>query len=48
MTKSDLINKVHKKFAIYTNKDIACAVNVIFDSMTEAMKNGERTEIRGF
>ena len=48
MTKSDLINKVQRKFAIYTNKDIACAVNVIFDSMTEAMKNGERTEIRGF
>lgn len=48
MTKSDLINKVQAKFSIYPNKDIACAVNVIFDSMTEAMKNGVRTEIRGF
>jgi len=48
MTKSDLINKVHEKFAVYTNKDIAYAVNVIFTSMAEAMKNGERTEIRGF
>jgi len=48
MTKSDLINKVQEKFKIYSNKDIAYAVNIIFASMTEAMKNGERTEIRGF
>lgn len=48
MTKSDLVNKVQEKFAIYTNKDIACAVNAVFASMTEAMKNGERAEIRGF
>ena len=48
MTKSDLINKVQEKFKIYTNKDIANAVNVIFASMTEAMKNSERIEIRGF
>ncbi len=48
MTKRDLINKVQEKFAIYTNKDIAYAVNVMFDSMTEAMKNSERIEIRGF
>jgi integration host factor beta subunit len=48
MTKSDLINKVQEKFKIYSNKDIAYAVNIIFNSMTEAMKNGERIEIRGF
>jgi integration host factor subunit beta len=48
MTKSDLINKVQEKFKIYSHKDIAYAVNIIFVSMTEAMKNGERTEIRGF
>ncbi len=48
MTKSDLINKVQKKFKIYSHKDMAYAVNIIFASMTEAMKKGERTEIRGF
>jgi len=48
MTKSDLINKVQEKFKIYSNKDIAYAVNTIFTAMTEAMKKGERTEIRGF
>jgi integration host factor subunit beta len=48
MTKSDLINKVQEKFKIYSHKDIAYAVNIIFTSMTEAMKKGERTEIRGF
>jgi integration host factor beta subunit len=48
MTKSDLINKVQEKFKIYSNKDIAYAVNIIFASMTEAMKKSERIEIRGF
>jgi integration host factor beta subunit len=48
MTKSDLINKVQKKFKIYLNKDITYAVNIIFASMAETMKNGERIEIRGF
>lgn len=48
MNKSDLIDKVQEKFKIYSSKDIAFAVNIIFASMTEAMENGERIEIRGF
>ena len=48
MTKSDLINKVQEKFKIYSHNDIIYAVNIIFASMTEAMKNSERIEIRGF
>jgi integration host factor beta subunit len=48
MTKSDLINKLREKFKVYSHKDIAYAVEIIFASMAEAMKKGERTEIRGF
>ena len=48
MNKSDLINKVQEKFKFYSSKDIAYAINIILDSMTDAMKNGERIEVRGF
>jgi integration host factor beta subunit len=48
MNKSNLINKVEEKLKIYSHKDITYAVKIIFDSMTQAMKKGERIEIRGF
>lgn len=48
MTKNDLIKKLQEKFKLYPMKDITYIVNVMFDSMTEAMKKGERIEIRGF
>ncbi|MFO7570947.1 MAG: HU family DNA-binding protein [Smithellaceae bacterium] len=48
MTKNELIKKAHDKFNAYSQKDIAYAVKIIFDSMIEAMKKEERVEIRGF
>lgn len=48
MTKKDLINKLQETLKVYSYKDIAFSVNIIFDSMTDALKNGERIEIRGF
>lgn len=48
MTKKDLIVKLQEKLKVYTQKDVAYAVNIIFDSMTDALKRGERIEIRGF
>ena len=48
MTKNDLIKKLQEKFKTYTYKDAYQAVNIIFDSMTSALKSGERIEIRGF
>ena len=47
MTKSDLIDRI----AIRTNiqrKRVEEAVNLVFDSMTEALVRNERIEIRGF
>lgn len=48
MTKKELINKVYRTLKIYAHKDIAYAVNIVFDSMTVALKRGERIEVRGF
>ena len=48
MTKNELIKIIQKRFATYPAKDIAFACNNLFNMMTEALKRGERIEIRGF
>ena len=48
MTKKDLIVKLQEQLKVYTHKDIAYAVNIIFDSMADALNRGDRIEIRGF
>jgi integration host factor subunit beta len=48
MTKRDLIAKVQDLLNEYPRKDVAHAVEIVFDSMVEAMKKDERIEIRGF
>jgi integration host factor beta subunit len=48
MTKSGLIEEVAKRTPHISKKDTEVVVNTIFDSMTEALKSGERIEIRGF
>ncbi|MGD0278485.1 MAG: integration host factor subunit beta [Smithella sp.] len=48
MTKNDLIKKLQEELKTYSLKDITYAVDIIFDSMTEAIKHGERIELRGF
>ena len=47
MLKSDLIEKVAKELDV--NRDLTqLVINNIFDTMTEALANGESIEIRGF
>ncbi len=48
MTKSGLIEEVAKRTPHISKKDTEVVVNTIFDSMTQALKEGERIEIRGF
>lgn len=48
MTKSGLIEKVAELTPHISKKDTEIVVNTIFDSMTDALKHGERIEIRGF
>ncbi len=48
MTKSDLIERVAQRVPHISKKDTEVVVNTIFDSMIEALKRGDRIEIRGF
>ena len=48
MTKNDLIKKLQEELKSYPLQDITYAVNIIFDSMIDAIKRGERIELRGF
>jgi len=48
MTKRDLIARMQDLLKEYPRKDVAHAVEIIFDSMVEAMKKDDRIEIRGF
>jgi len=48
MTKNDLIKKLQEELKTYSLKDVTYVVNIIFDSMTDAISRGERIELRGF
>ena len=48
MTKKDLIDQVANRFSQFGHKDIEIMVNAVFDSLVDAMLEGERIEIRGF
>jgi integration host factor beta subunit len=48
MTKHDLIEEVARQFPRYSRRDAEVIVNSVFDSMAEALHQGERIEIRGF
>ena len=48
MTKNDLIKKLQEQLETYSLKDVTFVVNIIFDSMIDAIKRGERIELRGF
>ena len=48
MTKSGLIEEVANRTPHISKKDTEVVVNTIFDAMIEALRGGERIEIRGF
>lgn len=48
MTKTDLIEKVSEKTAGLTKKQTEIVVNMLFDSIKEALATGDKIEIRGF
>ena len=48
MTKSELIDAMVLKQTQLTHKDVDSAVKTLLEHMSEAMKEGERIEIRGF
>jgi integration host factor subunit beta len=48
MTKSELIEKIVQKHGMLNLKVSETLVNTVFDSIEEALKNGDKVEIRGF
>jgi len=48
MTKRDLIDEIVRLYPAYSRRDAEVIVNAVFDSMTEALCDGQRIEIRGF
>ncbi len=48
MTKSDLILKIVQKYSFLYQKDVHKIVNIIFGTVSDAIGNGDRVELRGF
>jgi integration host factor subunit beta len=48
MTKSELIERVEQTHGMLNMKSSEIVVNTIFDSIEEALKSGDKVEIRGF
>jgi len=48
MTKSGLIEAVAERTPHISKKDTEIVVNTIFESMADALRHGQRIEIRGF
>ncbi|HIJ96134.1 MAG TPA: integration host factor subunit beta [Desulfuromonadales bacterium] len=48
MTKSELIEKVMQTHGMLNMKVSEIVVNTVFDSIEEALREGDKVEIRGF
>ncbi len=48
MTKSDLIQAVTSRMPHWSARDVEIVVNTLFEEMTNALKVGDRVELRGF
>ncbi|RNC71395.1 MAG: integration host factor subunit beta [Desulfuromonadales bacterium] len=48
MTKSELVENLAEKNGWLTRKDSEMIVNIVFDSICDALRRGEKVEIRGF
>ncbi len=48
MTKSELVDKIVEANGMLTRKESELVVNIVFDSMGDSLKKGDKVEIRGF
>jgi len=48
MTKAHLIARLAERKPTLRRKQVEQAVNILFDSIRDSLKKGEKTEIRGF
>ena len=48
MTKSELILKITNKNSFLYQKDVYKIIDTLFNSVSKALKDGDRVELRGF
>jgi integration host factor beta subunit len=48
MTKSELVERLVSENGLLTRKDSEVVVDIVFDSIRNALETGEKVEIRGF
>ena len=48
MTKSELIQRLSKRYPHLYQRDVEVLVNTMFDEITKALAEGNRVELRGF
>jgi integration host factor subunit beta len=48
MTKAQIIEKVSEQVTTLTKRQAEVVINTIFDCVRDSLKNGDKTEIRGF
>ena len=48
MTKRDLIEELVRLYPRFSRRDAEVMVNAVFDSLADALRRGDRIEIRGF
>ena len=48
MTKSELISKITSKNSYLYHKDVYKIIDTLFNCVTNALKDGDRVELRGF
>lgn len=48
MTKSELVNRLSKRFPNLLQRDIENLVNIILEEISGALESGGRVELRGF
>lgn len=48
MTKSELVEKLSQTFGTLTRRESELVVNTVFTSIEDALRSGDKVEIRGF
>lgn len=48
MTKSELIQRLSKRYPHLYQRDVEVLVNIVFDEIANALAQGDRVELRGF
>ena len=48
MTKADIVENLYEKLGVYSKKEAAQIVEVVFEAIKETLSSGEKLKISGF